>query len=115
MTKYLRVDETGAVTELSVSSLEDLQTAVGGYITGAWEGKSLPAGTTVFANDEGLLLDMRPNLVASMVVGHVLVGPVLFGGPADYEGDVTDITKRAEELIYAMSLAVSGPHTSQNS
>lgn len=85
--------------EFSVcEDLYDYQDAVSGMITGVYS-PHLPAGTTVYANDEGILLNMEYNSLASLVVGTHLVGPVVVAGPVDDEGEVLSITDEVVEEI----------------
>lgn len=106
MANYVLVSETGEVSSIECNSLEDLQREVGGLITSVWAGEELPQGTTVFANDEGILIGMQYNYVASFVVGHPLVGPVLFGGVVNDEGETLSITPKVESFIREMALYV---------
>lgn len=53
-------------------SLKELQDIVGGYI----EIVRLP-NFLVVANEEGLLLELEPNTIASLMAGTMIVGDVL--------------------------------------
>lgn len=99
MTRFLRISENAEVTAVESNGLEDLQRGVGGLITGVRAGSNLPVGTTVFANDEGIMLGMAPNLFASLLIGQPLYGPVLIGGLVDDEGYTLSVEARVERLI----------------
>lgn len=56
--------------------LATMQSHVGGYIEfvyARYNGKK----TTLVVNEEGLLIGLRPNALASLVAGRLLVGDVL--------------------------------------
>jgi len=107
MTRYLRISEDAEITVLNSMGLEDIQRGVGGLITGVYGGSYLPEGTTVFANDEGYMLGMSQNLLATMLMGQPIVGPVLIGGLVDNEGYTLDVEARVERLVRNMALKLS--------
>lgn len=98
-TSVLVVTPQGTVTRQVVSSLEDMQKIVGGYI----ELVSLPT-VDCFVNEEGIGLDLDVNPVMSRFikrelakVGRILLstdgwvlGTVLVIGKCDEHGDETD-------------------------
>lgn len=94
------VKENGSIEFFQANDYTDYQKAVGGLITGVYS-RALPEDTTIFANDEGLLIGMDYNFVASSLVGTHLVGPVVFAGPPDEEGEVTDVTQEVTALVLA--------------
>ena len=108
MTRYLRISEDAEITVINSMGLEDIQRGVGGLITGVYAGSYLPAGTTVFANDEGYMLGMSQNLFATLLLGQPIVGPVLIGGLVDDEGYTLDVEARVERLIRNKALNFSG-------
>lgn len=57
----------------SDESLQKMQQAVKGYV----EVLQLDDSRTMLINEEGLLRQMPPNLLASQMAGHLLVGPVV--------------------------------------
>lgn len=91
MTTYIKITPDGGINLIHPETLSDLQTAVGGLITSAYSPNLTEA--TIYANDEGLLLGMPENPVASYLLGTRLVGPVIIAGPVDEEGNVTDAHK----------------------
>jgi hypothetical protein len=73
-------DGTKTVTEREADnppSLEELQAAVGGYIEPV--DRFLPEGTVAYANEEGLLIGLPVNPVATAAVKwpYPIVGPVV--------------------------------------
>lgn len=87
-----RINVDGRTEEWPVTGLRDMQRAVGGSI------EPVPFGSGVaYVNEEGLLLNLPENAVASRTVGARLFGPVLFLGPVDAEGQETDVAASAVE------------------
>lgn len=94
----LRPGEGPQVVDIQYG-LEAFQAAVGGYIQavpGSWSDRY-----TLYANEEGLLLKLPFNLTWG---GHALVGPVLFVGPVDFDGDDTELPE-ATALALVTDLA----------
>jgi hypothetical protein len=58
-------------------TLGELQAAVGGYI----EVVRLSGNERIVVNEEGLLVNLPPNLVASRMAGFLIVGDALLMGP----------------------------------
>mgnify|MGYP003661729857 CR=1 FL=1 len=62
--------------------LEVMQEAVGGYIEAVYlDADGLNAGskyTVALVNEDGLMMGLDPNIVASQAMGQPVVGPVLF-------------------------------------
>ena len=81
--------------DLADDTLKALQGLVGGYVTTAYIEPLDAAGVTTWANDEGLLVGMRPNILAH---GQPLVGPVVFTGTSD-DGDTIALTDAQEALV----------------
>lgn len=81
--------ETAELFDLDTDSLKSLQEAVGGYVTTVFDPKMDGAGITIWANDEGLLHRLDPNL---LVHGQPIVGPVVFTGHDD-EGNTIALTE----------------------
>jgi len=68
----------GRVEVVDFGGLEDYQRAVGGYITAVYsDHEDAIAG---YANDEGLLIGLEPNLIASLIFNQPLVGNVVVLG-----------------------------------
>lgn len=81
---FVRIAEDGSTTFIDGDKLANLQAAVGGYITSAPITREgfIPGNTTAYANDEGILLGMRRNALASVVCGYPLFGPVVIRATA---------------------------------
>lgn len=91
--KVLIVDPDGTVKHIDIDNdLRTFQGVVGGYI----EGVCGRVGT-IYVNEEGLLeqLEFNPHatLFTTRILGqrHNLVGTALIVGPADTEGNDTDV------------------------
>lgn len=93
--RYMLIHEDGPVELRDIGTLDEMQEAVGGLITSVpvLDAESpLPIGSTVLANDEGLLIGMRRNQLAEFLTGYPhLAGPVLIGGELDEEGETQSI------------------------
>lgn len=105
--KCVTIWENGDCEFTYCEDLYDYQDIVSGTITGVY-GPNLPAGTTVYANDEGLLLNMEYNTIASLVVGTHLVGPVVIAGPVDEEGETLSITDEVVDEIMGWANIIHG-------
>jgi hypothetical protein len=92
--KYIvkQPNEAPQVLEAEKISLKIMQEAVGGLITTAFANKLSEAGIDMFANDEGLLIGLEPNL-GFEVYGHptLIVGGVILVA-ADEEGETIGLT-----------------------
>lgn len=111
MTRVLRIDADGVASmhNPDPGDLRAWQDLVGGFIEPIFG-----PGWCGYVNEDGIYERLAPNPVASILVrdagglGYgVLVGPVLFFGPADEDGDPTDVP---EFLVAeaAVLLAASG-------
>jgi hypothetical protein len=111
MTRVLRIDVDGVASmhNPAPGDLRAWQDLVGGFVElifgPGWYG---------YVNEDGIHERLAPNPVASILVRNtgglgygVLVGPVLFFGPADEDGEPTDLP---EFLLVdaAVLLAASG-------
>lgn len=81
------------------TSLQVMQSVVGGYITGTpiterWQGI-----IDMFANDEGLLEGLPINLLATILAGTPIVGDVFVTGVADNEGLMTRVPQEFIDLV----------------
>ncbi|MFA5626108.1 MAG: DUF3846 domain-containing protein [Thiohalomonadaceae bacterium] len=84
-TKALKVTTDGVVEEIAINDYTDIQAVVGGlFDVAGLEGN-------VFVNDEGLLVGLPYNPVASLYAKQHLVGDAVVTGFADAEGNTTDI------------------------
>ena len=101
--------ESPEVIELTKGeTLKELQGLVGGYVTTFYvpvgaEGSFDEEGITAWANDEGLLEGLQPNLLAA---GQPIVGPVVFTGHDD-EGDTIGLTDAQAELVMTFLAAAT--------
>jgi hypothetical protein len=81
----------GPVVPITVQSLDDYQSAVGGDI----EALELSGGATMYLNDagklDGLPLNPRATQLSHLMPRDWIVGPVLILGPVDGNGDDTDL------------------------
>lgn len=81
MTGYLicldEKSETAFKVEAKNIDLTTLQRAVGGYIELAPDPNHALDGYRLVVNEEGRLLGMRENAVASYIIGYPVVGPAV--------------------------------------
>lgn len=107
-TNYMLIHDNGMLERKTISNLDELQEAVQGLITSVpvMSDKYIPGDTTVFANDEGLLIGMMRNRIAEQVTGYpMLAGPVLIAGGVDDEGNTLSITPEITNgIIDAMTV-----------
>lgn len=85
------------VIESESIKLADMQHHVEGWITTAYAPKLAEANIDMFANDEGLLMHMQPNI--GYMVGsypQMIVGPVVLVGHDD-EGETIGLTDQQIE------------------
>jgi len=75
---WILPDGTAIRITIPVQSLPFLQKKVGGLIDSIY----IPnhQKSTLWANDEGLILNMEPNMVASYIAKQPIVGPVVVEG-----------------------------------
>jgi hypothetical protein len=108
-TKYILIHEDGMLERKTIDNVDGLQEAVQGLIATVpvMSDKYIPGDTTVFANDEGLLIGMLRNRIAEEVTGYpMLTGPVLIGGAVDEEGETLSITPEITNGIIDASTEV---------
>lgn len=94
-TNYILIHDNGMLERKTINNIDELQEAVQGLFTSVpvMSDQYIPGDTTVFANDEGLLIGMMRNRIAEQVTGYpLLAGPVLIGGAVDEEGETLSIT-----------------------
>lgn len=70
-------------------TLAELQAAVGGLIAPAYG----PEGISVYVNDEGLLIGLPLNLIASALCGQGLVGDAVITGPVGNDGETSPLAE----------------------
>ena len=107
---YAKITPQGEVSLVEINSYEDLQYHVEGFITSVpvRTDKTIPAESTVYANDEGLLIGLAPNAVAQAVTGYpYLVGNVLIGGEVDDDGDTKNVNPDTVAKLHEASRRMS--------
>jgi hypothetical protein len=106
---YVPVDGPAVTREVD-PTLATFQELVGGNIE-AISGQ----GWTAYLNEEGKLAELPGNPAATLLAarlgwiylpGDFLVGPVVFLGPVDDEGDDTSVTQRTLEHALEVDLDV---------
>lgn len=101
--KYaLVVSAQGAIDTLTDEpSVEDMQKAVGGFFERINTFQPmLQRMFTVFANEDGRMLNLPYNKVASRIAGRTIVGNVLLTGP-EVRGHISPLTERAVQMLTA--------------
>jgi len=110
MSRYAQILETGDVNILNLETLEDLQGAVGGFIEAipVQPGASLPQTLTVYGNEEGRLIGMDINVLATRVLNfpYPLVGPVIIGGPLNDDGESTNLPASWANYLQSLSVQI---------
>lgn len=82
------------VTLPAVGNLSFLQRLVGGYIEAVnLRHPAFPSNATMYVNEEGLLLGLEGNPLASAITHGYIVGPAVLLGPPDREGDDTTLAR----------------------
>lgn len=110
MTAGFSLDVDGNVLSVELRKIEDYQQVVGGWI----EGVGLGLGT-MYVNEEGKLKNLPLNPVAtklarassSIFAADYIAGDVVLVGPADPEGEDTNV--RDELLALAVELGAVAP------
>ena len=64
-------------------TLKELQSIVGGYVERLM---LLETGLVMYINEEGTIMGLPANPVASMIFGRPLVGEVIVGSPLELDG-----------------------------
>ena len=70
----------GSIREIDSPDLETMQEAVGGYIeiiSCSYQSET-DLYTMCVVNEEGIILNLEPNMVASRICDRPIVGPALF-------------------------------------
>lgn len=91
MFKALRVNTDGTTERVTINKYEDINEIVGGLF-------DVTRGR-VYVNDEGLMIGLPYNVVASAYAFQTLVGDALITGGVDEEGYDLDITDEDAEEI----------------
>lgn len=69
--------------------------AVGGPI----ELVRCPGGQNAYAHEEGRIMQLPYNMLASAIVGGDIVGPVIVFGPIDGSGNETSVDDRFVQIV----------------
>lgn len=81
------------------ATYEAIKTAVGGWL----EVVPTNGKLTIYCDEEGKLKGLRLNRIATLFVApfldDLIVGPVVFIGPPDDEGEDTDLPPEIEEQL----------------
>lgn len=78
------------------------------YVGGLIDVVALAPDMDMWVNDEGLILNLEPNLAATVLAAYLrrrapltpFVGPVVFTGGADDEGETRSLSDEAVELLH---------------
>lgn len=82
----LKISHDGIITIVPIESLDDMQAVVGGYI------ETVELHQAVMCvNEEGLIMKLPVNRLASSMAGHLIVGNVLILGPVDEYDEFTGV------------------------
>lgn len=95
--KALKLESRSIITADIENTLEALQAAVGGYIEAV---TLVPGKAVMIVNEEGLLLGLSPNPIASAVANTQIVGTAIVVG-VDGE-EFTDVPEDVECCIRAL-------------
>lgn len=107
MRKGIKVLPQGSASHIEFDGLKDMQDVVGGYI----ECVSEPGDNfDIYVNEEGILQGLPLNVLASMISGRRLLGPVLVTGRVDKDGEITSVPKGVMTTLHqtAMLMEMSG-------
>ena len=81
------------------TALKVMQSVVGGYITGTPISERWWGIIDMVANDEGLLVGLPINPLATLLAGSPIVGDVFVTGVADDEGYTTSVPQEFIDLV----------------
>ena len=107
---YAKITPQGEVSLVEINNYKDLQQHVEGLITVVplRNEEIIPPESSVFANDEGLLIGLAPNALAQAVTGYpYLVGNVLIGGEVDDEGETSSVNPDTIAKLHEASRRMS--------
>lgn len=106
---FIPCDDRQAVILREFNSLEDYQTAVGGYVEAIYTREN---DVTFFANEEAKLIGLALNRRAT-VLWHlqlypvsprdILSGDVVLIGPSDADGETLDVSSDFQRLLFTPS------------
>jgi len=98
MTKAILIEANGNVRSITINDYEDLRAAVGGYIEGINLGDT---GQFAWLNEDGIALGLPMNRKATelcyrnnvgLIPGDYIKGSMVIVGPADDDGNETDVS-----------------------
>lgn len=98
---YAIIPVEGPITEADgLPDLPVLQAAVGGYV----EVVAARHNTVLWVNEHGKISEppLPPNPRASYITGLPIVGDTVLTGPADEEGEVTDLSLAARSMLRSL-------------
>jgi hypothetical protein len=97
----LKTDGTSEVIELPKDGAgEVINQIVGGYFDLARNyNQHINAEVCAYVHDEGLIIGLPVNAVASMLLGQYLVGNAVIVGKTDNEGYDTDVPSELLEVL----------------
>lgn len=99
--KTVVISPAGICAERDVDgSLGSLQEIVDGYIQYV---RLLDLDGVLVVNEEGLLLGLAPNGIASNLAGELIVGTACVLGPPTADGEDTDITEDVTLALRAVA------------
>tara|TARA_Y100001938_G_C8085882_1_gene431996 strand:- start:2424 stop:2882 length:459 start_codon:yes stop_codon:yes gene_type:complete len=109
-TRAAIIRTSGLVESVTITSLSDMQEAVGGFIDCVRSDQMRLAeplapeeGTfEIYVNDEGLLHRLPMNLPVALSMGVLIHGDVLVTGAADDEGETTDLPSKVYDQLPRM-------------
>ena len=101
MINAILVNPNGSAAHVEIDGLKDMQSMVGGLI----EFVSNPEDDfEVIVNEEGLLINLELNTLASILSGRRLVGPAILVGRTDNMGETTSVPKGLMKDLHLASL-----------
>jgi hypothetical protein len=97
----LKTDGTTQVIDLPRDGAgQVIHEIVGGYFDIARNyNPHINAEVTAYVHDEGLIIGLPVNVLASMIIGQYLVGDAVIVGKTDSEGYDTDVPNELLEVI----------------
>ena len=107
--RALVLEPEGSVFTIALSDYADLRDAVGGLIDSVSHTEY--PDLVGYIHDEGLLIGLEPNALASLIFGRPLVGPCVIVGclspTGAYDGENYDVPERYDvEVLSALASAL---------
>lgn len=101
MIEAILVTPEGSASHVEIDGLKDMQRMVGGLI----EVVANPEDDfEVIINEEGLLMNLELNTLASVLTGSRLVGPAILVGKTDWNGETTSVPKGTMLILHQASM-----------